>query len=83
MSAKKHPCATQLPQRASTHSLFGQLRGLHSVTEKLYRNEIYCGSDIEKLTEEQFFQKLGRIRPTVRATIKDRMGQLGLHFQPS
>lgn len=70
-----------LAQRASTHTLFGQLRYLGSVTDKLYKNKVFSGRDVENLTEEQFFEMLGRIRPNVRDTLKSRIQEMGLHFR--
>jgi hypothetical protein len=71
-----------LAQSASTDTIFGHIRYLESVTIKLYQNEICSGRDLEKLTEDEFFEMLGRIQPNVRNRIMGRISEMGLHFHP-
>ena len=72
-----------LAQKTSIHTLFGQLRYLGKVTDKLYKNNVCRGRDLENLTEEEFSKIIGdRTSPSVKRTIKARMSEMDLHFRP-
>lgn len=66
----------------TTSTIFGNIRYLEKVTERLYANKITCGKDIAGLTEEQFLSIIGRTTKKNIERIKSHMKTLTLSFSP-
>jgi hypothetical protein len=67
----------------STHSIFGQIRYLETVSKKLIENGVWYENDIRKMSKDDFFHLLGRVSDQNRKRIRHRMREIGLTFSKS
>jgi hypothetical protein len=67
--------------RLSLTTIFGQVRYLESLTERLAKHDIFVGGQLEELTEQDFWRIVGRTTPDNKERVRDRMDELGMKFR--
>lgn len=66
----------------SIHTLFGQEAALYRVNEKLYDRGLSSYGDIEALTEEEFWEVVGRVSLGNKEKIESILSDFPIAFRP-
>ena len=66
----------------SVHTIFGQTRYLEGVAAKLAQRKVLYGRDIERMTQEEFYSKLGRVSGGNKRRIDERLRDISISFRP-